>query len=544
MLNEFISEKCKKNINFDFIFDEVKPITKYGINCKRNAQPFLPGQEKELLIELSKVEAFLNMSKRRELIDILKQIRYIGETLQRAKNNVVLDEVELFEVKKFLVYVERLKKIIDNLKVNTMEKSLRGTLISIYKDLEIKSLPDLYKLLDPADQKMMTFYIYDEYSEKLEKIRNNKKSIEIKIKQIRKNIIEQIQQKYDIKLNLREEVTINKNFVEKINKLNQEENLRVSGENYLSVIYKLKNNNELDTLEKELEDLKTCEDEEELNVRRYLTEKIKETYDDIVENAEKVGKIDFIIAKANCAQKTDSVKPELTDELIIHIKNGRNLKLEDTLKHKKRKYTSISVNLNKKVICITGANMGGKTVSLRMIGQIISAVAYGMFVPCESAKVCLFDHIHISVGDDQSIEKGLSTFGAEIVNLKEALENAGERSLILIDELAGGTNPKEGFAITKAVVQYLKNSNSMSILTTHYDNIAQDKDIQNFQVLGLKLPDDLNSFTCIEEISKYMDYTLVEVENQNFTPKDAINIARIAGIPQEIIEHATRLVTE
>lgn len=544
MLKDFITEKCKKNINFDFIFDEVKPITKYGINCKRNVQPFLPGQEEELLIELSKVEAFLNMSKRRELIDILKQIRYIGETLQRAKNNVVLDEVELFEVKKFLVYVERLKKIIDNLKVETMEKSLRGTLISIYKDLEIKSLPDLYKLLDPADQKMMTFYIYDEYSEKLAKIRNDKKSIEVKIKQIRKNIIEQIQKKYDIKLNLREEVTINKNLVEKINKLNQEENLRVSGENYLSVIYKLKNNSELDSLEKELEDLKTCEDEEELNVRKYLTEKIKETYDDIIENAEIVGKIDFIIAKANCAQKTNSIKPELTDELIIDIKNGRNLKLEDTLKHKKRKYTSISVNLNKKVICITGANMGGKTVSLRMIGQIISAVAYGMFVPCESAKVCLFDHIHISVGDDQSIEKGLSTFGAEIVNLKEALENAGERSLILIDELAGGTNPKEGFAITKAVVEYLKNSNSMSILTTHYDNIAQDKDIQNFQVLGLKLPDDLNSFTCIEEISKYMDYTLVEVENQNFTPKDAINIAKMAGIPQEIIEQATRLIAE
>ena len=200
------------------------------------------------------------------------------------------------------------------------------------------------------------------------------------------------------------------------------------------------------------------------------------------------------------------------------------------------------MNLNKKVICITGANMGGKTVSLRMIGQIISAAAYGMFVPCESAKICLFSHIHISVGDDQSIEKGLSTFGAEIVNLKEALENAGERSLILIDELAGGTNPKEGFAITKAVVEYLKNSNSMSILTTHYDNIAQDKDIQNFQVLGLKLPDDLTGFSCIEEISRYMDYTLIEVKDQNFTPKDAISIAKMAGIPQEIIEQATRLI--
>lgn len=542
MIKEFITEDCKKNINFDFIFNEVKPITKYGINTKKNVQPFLPGQEEELLNELNKVEAFLNISKRRELIDILKQIRYIGETLQRAKNNVTLDEVELFEVKKFLVYVERLKKVIDNLKIDNVGKSLRGTLISIYKDLEIKSLPDLYKLLDPADQKVMTFYIYDEYSEELSRIRNDKKSVEIKIKQIRKKLIDELHQKYDIRLNMHEEVIVNKNLVDKINKLNQEENLRVSGENYLSVIYKLKNNCELDILGKELEDLKTCEDEEEQNIRKYLTEKIKEAYDDIIENSEKIGKVDYIIAKANFAQKASLVKPEITKELLIDIKNGRNLKLEDTLKHKKRKYTSISVNLNKKVICITGANMGGKTVSLRMIGQIIVAVAYGMFVPCESAKVCLFSHIHISVGDDQSIEKGLSTFGAEIVNLKEALENAKERSLILIDELAGGTNPKEGFAITKAVVEYLKNSSSMSILTTHYDNIAQDKDIQNFQVLGLKLPEDLTSFSCIEEISKYMDYTLVEVKNQNFTPKDAINIAKMAGIPIEIINRANDLI--
>lgn len=532
MLKEFITDNCKKNINFDFIFDEVKPITKYGLNHKKNVQPFLPGQEDELLIELNKVEAFLNTNKRRELIDLLKQVRYIGETLQRAKNNIVLDEVELFEIKKFLVYVEKL------------EKSLRGTLISIYKDLEIKSLPDLYKLLDPALQKMMTFYIYDEYSEELLRIRKDKKSVEVKIKQIRKKLIDELHVKYDIRLNMHEEVIVNKSLVEKINNLNQEENLRVSGENYLSVIYKLKNNSELDALEKELEDLKSCEDEEEQNVRKYLTEKIKEAYDDIVDNCEKIGKIDYLIAKANFAQKSNSVKPEITTKLLIDIKNGRNLKLEDTLKHKKQKYTSITVNLNKKVVCITGANMGGKTVSLRMIGQIIATVAYGMFVPCESAKVCLFNHIHISVGDDQSIEKGLSTFGAEIVNLKEALENAKVRSLILIDELAGGTNPKEGFAITKSVVEYLKNSSSMSILTTHYDNIASDKDIQNYQVLGLKLPEDLSSFSSIEEISKYMDYTLVEVKNQNFIPKDAINIAKMAGIPKEIIEQATRLISE
>ena len=78
--------------------------------------------------------------------------------------------------------------------------------------------------------------------------------------------------------------------------------------------------------------------------------------------------------------------------------------------------------------------MGGKTVTLRMIGQIAAMASFGMFVPCQYASLCLFEHIFISAGDEQSIDKGLSTFGAEIVGLKEAIKSSGTRSLILIDE--------------------------------------------------------------------------------------------------------------
>lgn len=529
-MNDFITESCKKNINFDYIFDEIKPITKYGQIIKETTSPFLPGQENELIVELKKVEAFLLMQNRKDLIYILKEIRYIQETLQRAKNNVVLDEIELFEVKKFIIYSEKL------------EKSLRGTLISIYEDLEIKLLPNLQDALDPAHQRLITFYVYDEYTEELKKIRYFKKQVEQNIRTLQKNLKARIEEEYNVKFNLRDEITINKSQSEKIEQLQKDSNLRVSGENYLSIILKLKSNDYIDKFEKELEELKKREDDEEYKIRESLSKLIKSSYDDLVQNAEKIGKIDYLIAKANYAQGTNSVFPQITKELLIDIENGRNLKLENTLKNKNREYTPISVLFNKNVVCITGANMGGKTVSLRMIGQIITAVAYGMFVPCERAKVCLFNHIHISVGDDQSIEKGLSTFGAEIINLKKALENSNERSLILIDELAGGTNPKEGYAITKSVVGYLKKKDCLSILTTHYDNIANDKDIQNFQVSGLKLPEGINQFSNIDEISKYMDYSLVEIKQGSQVPKDAINIAKIAGIPDEIITQAIKLI--
>ncbi|WP_326911203.1 MutS-related protein [Sedimentibacter sp. MB31-C6] len=526
----FMTDNTKKNINFDYIFNEVRPITEYGIKSKLEAKPFKKGQEADLKQEFNKIRAFIETSKRRNVIDILRHTKNIIETIERAKNNQVLDEVELFEVKNFLIQVEK------------MERILRG-ILSI-EDLKLTLLPHLFELLDPANEKMNTYYIYDEYSDKLRIIRKDKKETDKKIRILKKQIKEEIEKKYNVKLNLKNEVIVNKSQKDKIEALNAEQNLRISGENYLNIIYIIKNNKEIDELEHKLDVLSIDEENEEYKIRQNISKEIKSSYDVFIRNMHIIGRVDYIIAKANYGQKTKSVEPEITSDLEIIIKGGRNLKLEKTLKEKHNEYIPVDLNINKKVICITGANMGGKTVSLRMIGQIVAAASYGMLVPCEYAKICLFDHISISVGDDQSIEKGLSTFGAEIVNLKEALDYSDERSLILIDELAGGTNPKEGYAITKAVINFLKSKDCITVLTTHYDNVANDSDIQNLQVAGLKLPEDTGMITInnIDQISKYMDYRLIEVQYQNFIPKDALRIAKMAGIYDKIIEDAEKYI--
>ncbi len=520
-----MTESTIKNINFDYIFNEIKPITEYGIKVKTEAKPFRIGQEADLKEEFNKIRAFIESSKRRDIIDVLKHIKNIYETLERAKANQVLDEVELFEIKNFLIQIER------------MDKSLK---ILAMKDLKLTPLPQLYEMLDPANERLNTFYIYDEYSEKLKAIRTEKKQADKDVIVLKKKIKEEIEIKYNIKFNLKDEVTVSKAQKEKTEELLHDSNLRVSGENYLNIIFKIKNNESIDELEKKLECLKNDEEEEEFKIRQNISKEIKGYYDIIKNNIQVIGITDYIIAKANYAQKTRSIEPEITTDLKITVKEGRNLKLEKTLKEKRKPYVPVDINLRKNVVCITGANMGGKTVSLRMIGQIAAMVSFGLFIPCEYAEVCLFDSIYISVGDDQSIEKGLSTFGAEIINLKEALDNSDRRCLILIDELAGGTNPKEGYAITKAVVNYLKKKACITVLTTHYDNVANDDEVQNLQVSGLKLPEsrDLFQINNIEQISSYMDYRLIEVKYQKDIPKDALKIAKMAGIYEGIIKDA------
>ena len=529
-MNSFMTENTIKNVNFDYIFNEVKPITEYGIRAKKEAKPFIKGQEADLKTEFNKIRAFIESRQRRGIIDILKHIKNILETIHRAKSNQVLDEVELFEIKNFLILVEK------------MDKILRGISNTELKLLQLTPLPQLYEKLDPAHEKLNTFYIYDEYSKKLKEIRNEKRQTDKTIRLLKKRIKEEVQEKYSIKLNLKDEATISKSQKERIDELNKEVNLRVSGENYLNIIYKIKNTDEIDELEKRYEELTFEEDDEEYKIRQDISAEIKKFSSILQKNIKIIGEIDYLIAKANYAQRTNSIEPEITNELQITIKGGRNLKLEKTLKDKHKRYVPIDLTLYKNVSCITGANMGGKTVTLRMIGQIAAMASFGMFVPCEYAKICLFEHIFISSGDAQSIEKGLSTFGAEIVNLEEAIKNSDRRCLILIDELAGGTNPKEGYAITKAVVNYLKNKDCITVLTTHYDNVANDEDIQNLQVKGLKLPDetDLSKQNNIENVQKYMDYRLIEVKYSSDIPKDALKIAKMAGIDEEIIKDAER----
>ncbi|MDF2616021.1 MAG: mismatch repair protein MutS, partial [Sedimentibacter sp.] len=119
-MKRFMTENTAKNINFDYIFSEVKPITEYGIKKKQEAVPFLKGQEADLKNEFNKIRAFIENRKRRDIIDVLKHIKNIYETVERANKNQVLDEVELFEVKNFLIQVQRLDKILRGISIDNL----------------------------------------------------------------------------------------------------------------------------------------------------------------------------------------------------------------------------------------------------------------------------------------------------------------------------------------------------------------------------------------------------------------------------------------
>ena len=179
--------------------------------------------------------------------------------------------------------------------------------------------------------------------------------------------------------------------------------------------------------------------------------------------------IDCIYARAEYSYKLSCVMPQINEKGEIDIQMGRHPLID----RKKVVPVSIALGDSYRFLLIRGPNTGGKTVTLKMVGLFCLMAMCGLFVPAKKAILSTFEEIYCDVGDLQSIEESLSTFSSHITNIIHIVENANKRSLVLIDELGGGTDPDEGQALAKAIVSHLLNSGCTGIVTTHYTALKE-----------------------------------------------------------------------
>lgn len=529
--------KTRKETGLDYVVSAVNLLTPFGIKQIKEQKPFVPGQEESLREELDRVQVMMGIAERNP-----KEIELLQETFMMMKDNTftiersgnsVLSVVEIFEIKSLLLQMEKVRSLADKLSVPA----------EFIPDDTVK----LLDTLDPGKDRLNTFYIYDVFSEKLGELRKEKKETERELRKKQKALREIVKDKYGVNLTPKFEIVISKSDPQSIKMIGEITELIRSDEDYMSVTFSLAPTEGTDACIRRSDELMTLIEEEELEVREYLSKEISSYERVLLENCEKLGRLDITLSKAIYADRHDCVMPEIVNEHVIEFEDGRNLQVEDILKEKGKEYCPVSITLDDGVTCITGANMGGKTVSLKLVGMVAILAQYGFFVPCRRARVGLSNYMQILIGDSQSIERGLSSFGSEMEELKEILDNGRDRSLILIDEIASGTNPAEGLALTKSLVDYLKTKAYITLITTHFETVTEDVSVRNMQVKGLagadfsRLDKEIRYAgrkERIDIISRYMDYRLVLVEDAAEIPKDALNIAKMLGIDRDIIEKA------
>jgi DNA mismatch repair ATPase MutS len=537
--------RTRSATGFEKILSDIEVRTVYGAQKKKELKPFFPGQEPELAQTYDCTDVLCDAALKKpeviqQVIDGLWHIKEIRQTLKKSAEQT-LSVVELFDLKSFL------------LRTSEIRKALREIHARMPGRYELRDTDALLNRLDPSGERIDTFYIYDAFSPVLSEFRREKKQLEVEIRKAQKSIASELLAQHGIRMTPKFELLVPKADTSLLALVSELDALEKSDEDYMTIVYTLAKTPELDAFHLQQETLEERIEQEEDAVCRMLTQEVVLRVQDLYENCEAIGFLDFDLGKALYATSKNCVRPDITPDIGLCATGGRNLVVEEVLGAQGKPYCPVDVDLSVGVTAITGANMGGKTISLKMIGQIALLAQYGLYVPCEFASLGLSNYIHLLVGDGQNVQRGLSSFGSEMEELREILDRAQERSLILIDEIASGTNPTEGLALTRSFIRYFSQKPYITVITTHFDHATVGEHIVNLQVRGLASADFdrlhrelsyANRRERIEIIAKYTDYRLMRVDRIDQVPREALNIASMLGIYPEIIDEARRCLTE
>ena len=282
--------------------------------------------------------------------------------------------------------------------------------------------------------------------------------------------------------------------------------------------------------------IRELEGEERREIIRILTEfsaTVRPQVPAILQSYEFLAEIDFIRAKALLGIEFKAIKPSFENRQIIDWFEAVHPLLQMSLAKHNKKVVPLDIELNtgQRILLISGPNAGGKSVCLKTVGLLQYMLQCGMLVSMhERSHAGIFSSIFIDIGDEQSIEDDLSTYSSHLTNMKNMMKYCNEKSLILIDEFGGGTEPQIGGAIAEAVLKRFNAKKTFGVITTHYQNLKHFAEDHEGVVNGAMLYD------------RHEMRALFQLQIGNPGSSFAVEIARKIGLPEEVIADASEIV--
>ena len=279
-------------------------------------------------------------------------------------------------------------------------------------------------------------------------------------------------------------------------------------------------------------ELANLKNEENLEIERILQELSKLFYpyaNEIKEDIECIGKLDFAFAKAKYSRNINGTTPIINTQKQIILKDARHPLLDP----QKAVPISLELGTSFNTLVITGPNTGGKTVTLKTVGLLTAMACSGINIPASTkSSIYVFDNIFADIGDDQSITESLSTFSAHMTNIVDIVKNSTENSLILVDELGSGTDPVEGASLAISVLDFFKSNSSLTVATTHYQELKKYAlTTDGFENASVEF--DVNTLSPTYHL-------LIGVPGKS----NAFEISRKLGLPASIIDEAKNNLTK
>ena len=270
----------------------------------------------------------------------------------------------------------------------------------------------------------------------------------------------------------------------------------------------------------------------EYNLFCEIREKIKKEVPELNKTADKLSELDCLVSLAVCSEEYNFVKPQINDDGIINIKNGRHPVVEIV---SKGEYVPNDCIMDGDVntLLITGPNMSGKSTYMRQLAIIIIMAQIGSFVPAESANLPIVDKIFTRIGASDDLVSGESTFMVEMKEACNAICNATENSLILFDELGRGTATYDGMSLAQAILEYIsENIKSYTLFSTHYHELTRlDKKFKNIKNVHVSAVENGNTITFLHK-----------VKSGAVDKSYGIHVARLANMPDKLLKRAEEIL--
>ncbi|GHT10148.1 endonuclease MutS2 [Bacteroidia bacterium] len=282
-----------------------------------------------------------------------------------------------------------------------------------------------------------------------------------------------------------------------------------------------------------IRELEAEEKREIVNILTIFTNFIRPEIPEIQNAYQFLGIIDFIRAKALFAIDIEAILPVIEDKQQMDWIRAIHplLYLLHKKQHKPVVPLDIELKVKGRILIISGPNAGGKSVLLKTVGLLQYMLQSGLLIPLsERSKTGIFKDIFLDIGDEQSIENDLSTYSSHLTNMKFMVKNANPKSLILIDEFGGGTEPQIGGAIAEALLNRFNEKGGFGIITTHYHNLKTFAEDHEGVVNGAMLYD------------RHLMQPLFQLSVGNPGSSFAIEIARKIGLPEDVIAKASEKV--